>query len=101
MHADLIVDETIRAAHADAKEVLGAEIVRFGDRPLDAALPSIGFARRMTPYKRPELLFSDLDRLREIAHGQPNAAVLAGKAHPKDEEGKQSIARLHSVAPRA
>ena len=98
MHVDLIADDAIRAAHADAKETLATEIVRCGGRPVDTALPWIGFARRMTRYKRPELLFSDLDRLRKIARAHPFAVVLAGKAHPKDMEGKRSIERLHAIA---
>jgi starch phosphorylase len=98
MHADLIADDAIRAAHADAKGKLAAEIARCMGRPLDAELPWIGFARRMTRYKRPELLFSDLDRLREVARAHPFAVVLAGKAHPMDVEGKQSIERLHVIA---
>lgn len=98
MHADLIVDEAIRAAHAEAKEALGAEVIRCGGPTLDLALPWIGFARRMTRYKRPEMLFSDLGRLREIARDHPFAMVLAGKAHPNDVEGKQSIERLHAIA---
>jgi starch phosphorylase len=62
---------------------------------LDPDLPLIGYARRMTLYKRPELFFADLDRLRSIAARQPFQAVFAGKAHPQDQGGKEAIARLH------
>ena len=51
----------------------------------------------MTSYKRPELLFSDLARLRTIARRTPFQIVLAGKAHPRDAEGKERIARLHGA----
>src|SRR5690606_8509984 len=54
-------------------------------------------ARRMTEYKRPELLFADLDRLRGIAAHKPFQVVLAGKAHPRDEGGKRAVERLHAV----
>src|SRR5690606_2703885 len=54
-------------------------------------------ARRMTEYKRPELLFADLERLRGIAARQPFQVVLAGKAHPRDEGGKRAIERLNAV----
>jgi starch phosphorylase len=50
----------------------------------------------MTAYKRPELLFSDLERLKAIARQRPFQIVLAGKAHPADEGGKQLIQRLLS-----
>ena len=52
----------------------------------------------MTAYKRPELLFSDLARLRAIARDRPLQIVLAGKAHPNDEEGKRLIELLHRHA---
>jgi starch phosphorylase len=58
-------------------------------------LPILGFARRMTPYKRPDLLFSDLERLRAIARKYPFQLVLAGKAHPRDESGIRLIEALH------
>ena len=56
---------------------------RAGDRPCDPALPILGFARRMTDYKRPDLLFTDLDRLARIARAAPFQIVFAGKAHPR------------------
>jgi starch phosphorylase len=62
---------------------------------LSATAALFGFARRMTAYKRPDLLFSDLERLRRIARARPFQIVLAGKAHPQDEEGKRLIALLH------
>lgn len=64
---------------------------------------TLGFARRMTAYKRPDLLFTDPERLRAIARAQPFQIVLAGKAHPRDAEGKRLIRVLHehsrSLAP--
>jgi len=60
-----------------------------------ADLPLLGFARRMTGYKRADLLFNDLARLRTIARQQPFQLVFAGKAHPRDEEGKRLIEELH------
>ncbi len=46
---------------------------------LDPRLPVIGFARRMTEYKRPELLFTDLERLTAIAARQPFNLVLGAR----------------------
>ncbi len=61
---------------------------------LDANVLTIGFARRFAEYKRPNLLLSDPDRLvrllRDATH--PVQLVIAGKAHPADERGKQLIA---------
>jgi starch phosphorylase len=49
----------------------------------------------MTAYKRPDLLFSDIEQLRAIALRQPFQLILAGKAHPNDEGGKHLIEHLH------
>jgi starch phosphorylase len=65
---------------------------------LDPHIPIIGFARRMTAYKRPDLLFSDIERLKAIARNHPMQIVLAGKAHPHDAGGKQLIEKLHAEA---
>jgi starch phosphorylase len=62
---------------------------------MDPDIPIIGFARRMTGYKRPELLFSDVERLAAIAQVHPFQVVLAGKAHPSDYEGKRLIEQIN------
>lgn len=98
VRADRIPDEAVQQAHAEAKGALLARIGRHGGLALDATLPLLGFARRMTQYKRADLLFSDLDRLRAIAQRQPFQIVLAGKAHPNDAGGKELIERLHGWA---
>jgi len=64
-------------------------------RALDSSVPILGFARRMTAYKRPDLIFSDIERLRAIARQYPFQLVMAGKAHPNDEGGKRLIELLH------
>ncbi len=51
---------------------------------------TIGFARRAAAYKRADLIFTDLERLTKIG-SEKVQIVLAGKAHPKDEEGKSVI----------
>jgi len=52
----------------------------------------------MTAYKRPDLLFADLERLKAICRELPFQIVLAGKAHPHDEAGKALIRLLHERA---
>lgn len=93
--ADQIPDEDIWRAHVAVKASLIARVERYCGVALDPALPIIGFARRMTAYKRPELLFSDLERLRATARRYPFQLVLAGKAHPRDVAGKQAIEDIH------
>lgn len=51
----------------------------------------------MAEYKRPELLFHDMNRLRHIAARYPFQVVFAGKAHPQDQPGKWMIERLHAI----
>jgi len=58
---------------------------------------TIGFARRFTGYKRPELIFLDSERLARIltAPGRPVQIVFAGKAHPADDLGKHHLQRIY------
>ncbi len=90
--------EEIRAAHDEAKRVLLDEVRRRGGRALDPAVLTVGFARRATAYKRADLVFSDLERLRQVARRRPLQLVFAGKAHPRDDGGKEIVARIHAAA---
>jgi starch phosphorylase len=71
---------------------------------LDPQALTVGFARRFTPYKRPDLIFHDPDRLAAILNAarHPVQLVFAGKAHPADEGGKHALQRVyrHAVDPR-
>jgi starch phosphorylase len=94
--ADRLADDAVWAAHAEAKNELIAVVKERAGVALRADVPILGFARRMTGYKRPDLLFSDLQRLRAIAARLPFQVVLGGKAHPRDEGGKRLIETLHA-----
>ena len=71
---------------------------------LDPYALTIGFARRFTEYKRPDLIFHDPGRLARILNAprSPVQIVLAGKAHPADEPGKRAMQRVyqHATNPR-
>lgn len=60
---------------------------------LDPNILTLGFARRFTAYKRPNLLLANPKRLIQLLTNphQPMQLVLAGKAHPRDEEGKNLL----------
>src|SRR5690606_5087185 len=64
---------------------------------------SIGYARRFTAYKRPELIFRDVERLTKIlnAADRPVQLVFAGKAHPADEPAKHHLQHIfkHCIDP--
>jgi starch phosphorylase len=92
-----ISDSAIREAHAQSRQLLFERVLKTCGIKLHRQVPVFGFARRMTAYKRPDLLFSDLERLKEIADRYPLQIVLAGKAHPQDESGKQLIKKLHHI----
>ena len=88
---DLIPDEALWDAHASAKRALIERVKSLTGIELKPEVPILAFARRMTAYKRPDLLFSDLERLKRVARVSPFQVVIAGKAHPHDEPGKQLI----------
>jgi len=72
------------------------------DEVLDPEALTLGFARRFATYKRATLLIRDVDRLTKIltSTDRPVQLVIAGKAHPKDEAGKELIKRIIQVAKR-
>src|SRR5215207_5009765 len=70
--------QEIRDAHAASKRVLLDEIARRTGQQLDPMAMTIGFARRATPYKRADLIFSDLDRLTQIARTVGKIQIVYG-----------------------
>ena len=93
-----ISDVAIWEAHVRDKQHLIDKVKMLTGVMLKPDIPILGFARRMTAYKRPDLLFTDLERLKSIASKHPFQIVLAGKAHPRDENGKRLIAQLFAHA---
>lgn len=60
---------------------------------------TIGFARRATTYKRPDLVFFDIPRLIEISQKVGKIQfVFSGKAHNKDWPGKELIKKIVSIS---
>lgn len=93
--ADQISDVQIWSAHQEAKQELINKVQELTGVVFNKQSCLLGFARRMTGYKRPDLLFKDLQRLRSIHRQFPIQIVLSGKAHPQDENGKALIMQLH------
>lgn len=91
--------DRIRAAHLEAKRALIDRLRAEAGADFDETVFTIGFARRATAYKRADLVFHDLDRLRWIARNSgPFQIVMGGKAHPRDEGGKELIRRIYEAA---
>jgi starch phosphorylase len=86
-------------AHRQAKHELLAYVNLQTNAGLDADVMTIGFARRVATYKRADLLFNDIERLRRIAReAGPIQLIFAGKAHPRDGLGKDLIRRIFQAA---
>ncbi len=98
-YAMSISDEEIWDAHLQAKRALIEYVNRTTNAGLDADAMTIGFARRATSYKRADLVFEDAERLRHIVRDVgPVQIVFAGKAHPRDNDGKRLIQRVVRMA---
>ena len=79
------------ARFKEAAQVVGAGTL------LDPAALTIGFARRFATYKRANLIFRDLDRLRRLLVDpwRPVQIIFAGKAHPADNPGKEVLQSVY------
>lgn len=87
----------ILSAHEDAKRSLIDFVNSKHEMDMDYNTLTLGFARRITKYKRPDLLFSDPRKLVKISRKHPLQIILAGKAHPNDIEGKELLKYIFKV----
>jgi starch phosphorylase len=96
---------------AFARQRLRAQLKRRGSPPsevesadevLDPDALTIGFARRFATYKRGDLIFRNPDRIKALLNDskRPVQIIFSGKAHPKDQGGKELIARVVQMARR-
>ncbi|MGH6827898.1 MAG: alpha-glucan family phosphorylase, partial [Rhizomicrobium sp.] len=77
-----------------------ANTVERTEGVLDPNILTLGFARRFTEYKRPNLLLRNMDRLEGLMadRRRPIQIVVAGKAHPADTKGKEMVAAWVALA---
>jgi starch phosphorylase len=89
-----------RARHRWTEEHVGIPRVVAAGTLLEPDALTLGFARRFTGYKRPELVFHDPERLARIlnAAGRPVQIIFAGKSHPADDIGKHHLQRVYKRA---
>ncbi|KPK25038.1 MAG: alpha-glucan phosphorylase [Nitrospira bacterium SG8_3] len=82
-----------------AKERASPSIVLAGGALLDPSVLTLGFARRFATYKRADLIFYDLERLKNLLNDpwRPIQIIFAGKAHPADDPGKQVLQRVFNA----
>jgi starch phosphorylase len=104
LHQDLKVslidqiDQRVRRRwHMD--KVASANVVAFGAL-LERDALTLGFARRFTGYKRPDLILHDMDRFKRLVSDplHPVQIIFAGKAHPADTDGKRLIQKIFQIA---
>ncbi len=82
-------------AHQRSKRRLIEHVNKLTNAGLDVNDFTIGFARRVATYKRADLIFYDVGRLKAIAgKAGPFQIIFAGKAHPQDDKGKELIKRI-------
>jgi starch phosphorylase len=91
-----------RLAYQLSQHGASDEKLEEAHRVLDTDALILGFARRFTSYKRPNLLLTDPARLESIINNpaRPLQLVVAGKAHPDDVEGKRLVQQFVSFASR-
>jgi starch phosphorylase len=116
---DEIPDEELWAVHMQLKRKLvnrirehkrrkwvgeGAEPINVisGGSLLDPNALTIGFARRFSSYKRADLIFYDIERLKRIVNDRwrPVQIIFAGKAHPADDAGKKILQNVYQYTHR-
>ena len=94
-----IPNDEVWAAHQDAKQRLFEYLDHETNAGLDRQVLTIGFARRATAYKRLDLIFDDVERLRRISRDVGRLQLIfSGKAHPNDQDGKLLIQRVLQLA---
>jgi starch phosphorylase len=88
-------EQEILSAHAVNKVTLLTEVTKRTGQAFNPKVLTLGFARRAATYKRANLLFTDPERLLEIATKAGGLQIIyAGKAHPQDEPGKALIQQV-------
>ena len=87
-----IPKQEIWLAHVEAKKSLLRYVNSEVNSGMDENIFTLGFARRAAAYKRADLLFSDIERLKTIANRRGGLQIIyAGKAHPQDQAGQEQI----------
>jgi len=98
-YAISIPKDKIWKAHIQEKAKLISFVNSQNGNKFSENIFTIGFARRSTAYKRPDLVFTDIDRLAKICnlHGSMQF-IFSGKAHPNDYYGKELIKKINNLS---
>jgi starch phosphorylase len=94
-YAIRIPNQDLWESHSRAKGELIRRVNRETNAGMDVDVFTLGFARRATAYKRADLILRDIERLRRMGRASGGLQlVFAGKAHPRDTQGKDLIRRI-------
>ncbi len=90
----------VRLRQQFARHGHGPDALRELENWIDEDVLTIGFARRFATYKRADLLFRDMHRLRRLVRDneRPVQVLLAGKAHPADRPGQELIQHIFQIS---
>ena len=94
VRADEIPDDEVWQTHKLAKERLLSFVSEKTSVKMDPDKLILGSARRATGYKRGGMIFSDLERLKKANSRGNLQLIFAGKAHPRDQSGKEVIRKI-------
>ena len=100
VRVDTIPDEELWEAHVQAKRDLLDFVDQNAGAKMDVDTLTLGFARRATEYKRATMIFSDLEKLEDVERSGKIQLIFAGKAHPRDEMGKNLIKDIYGYIDR-
>jgi starch phosphorylase len=90
-----LIEFARRRLMQQSQRVTPGDYIRF-DQLLNPDALTIGFARRFATYKRAPLIFQQFDNIIKLVRDQkrPVQFIFAGKAHPKDNDGKRFIQQI-------
>jgi starch phosphorylase len=100
VRVDCIPEGEMWEAHMKSKQDLLNLVHDSSGLQMDMDVLTLGFARRATEYKRATMIFSDLEKLKEVRSYGKIQLIFAGKAHPKDQLGKNLIKEIYEYMER-
>jgi starch phosphorylase len=98
VRVDGISDEDVWGAHEEGKKVLIDYVNKVKNAGMNYDDLTLGFARRATGYKRTDLLFSDIEKLKKVNNKGRIQLIFSGKAHPRDDSGRKLIEQIIGYA---
>ncbi|MBN2142651.1 alpha-glucan family phosphorylase [Candidatus Woesearchaeota archaeon] len=98
-YAMSIPKDELWSAHLEAKKILMDEINQKTNVGFQISRFTIGYARRFTAYKRPDLILLEIEKLKKVAEKVGDIQIVfAGKAHSQDTQGKEIIKKVFQTA---